>query len=332
MKSKFIKIIIGLTLSIVTISVVGCGSKNQPQLGNNKPKEIRLDFATYNIESLVLKEKGWLEQEFKADNVKVSFIESQGSNKSLEYLKSNSIDFGSTAGSAALIAKAKGVPIQGVYVYSKPEWAALVTSKNSTIKSIKDLKGKKVAVTLGTDPYIFLLRSLAEVSLTKNDIQLVPLQHADGAAALVSGQVDAWSGLDPHIAKVQVENGAKLFYRNIDFNTYGFLNVRDAFSKDYPEYVERVIKVYDKARKWIIANPKDAQKLLEKQARLKPEVAEIQLKRTDFNQSIPGEPQKKALLKAAEILKSENIIPSNTDAPKTINEFVNGTFAQKALK
>lgn len=332
MKNKLAKLLIGLSITTLALGAVGCAGKNQAQSGVNKPKEIRFDFATYNIESLVLKDKGWLEDEFKKDNIKISFVESQGSNKSLEFLKSNSIDFGSAAGSAGLISKAKGAPIQAVYVFSKPEWSALVTKSNSTIKSVKDLKGKKVAVTLGTDPYILLLRALDEAGLSKDDIQLIPLQHSDGAAALLSGQVDAWSGLDPIMARLQVENGAKLFYRNVDFNTYGLLDVRNDFAKNYPEYVGRVIKIYDKARKWIIANPEEAQKLLEKQAKLKPEVAKIQLQRTDLKQSIPDSPQKDALTKAAEILKKYDIIPSNTDVQKTINEFVNTTFAQKALK
>lgn len=332
MKSKLKKLGVGLVAGILAIGAVECSGKKEAKVGEGKPKEIRLDFATYNIESLVLKEKGWIEEEFKNDDIKISFVESQGSNKSLEFLKSNSIDFGSTAGAAALIAKAKGAPIQGIYVYSKPEWAALVTTKDSEIKSVKDLKGKKVAATIGTDPYIFLLRALNEVGLGKDDIEFVPLQHADGAAALVSGQVDAWAGLDPHIARVEVENGAKLFYRNVDFNTYGFLNVRDEFAKNYPQYVERVIKVYNRARKWIIENPEEAQKLLESQAKLKPEVAKIQLERTDLKHGIPGEAEKGSLIKAAEILKKEDIIPSNVNIEKITDEFINGSFAQNILK
>lgn len=332
MKSKFKRLGVGIIAAILAVGTVGCSGKKGSNAGEGKPKEIRLDFATYNIESLVLKEKGWLEEEFRNDDIKITFVESQGSNKSLEFLKSNSVDFGSTAGSAALIAKAKGAPIQGIYIYSKPEWSALVTTADSKVKSVEDLKGKKVAATIGTDPYIFLLRALDEVGLTKDDIEFVPLQHADGAAALVSGEVDAWSGLDPHIARLEVENGAKLFYRNVDFNTYGFLNVRNEFAKDYPQYVERVIKVYDKARKWILENPEEAQKLLESQARLKSEVAKIQLERTDLNHGIPGEAEKEALIKTAEILKKEEIIPSNINAQKSIDEFVNESFAKKALK
>ena len=64
--------------------------------------------------------------------------------------------------SAALVAKINGNPIKSIYVYSRPEWTALVTRKDTGIAKVADLKGKRVAVTRGTDPHIFLVRALAE--------------------------------------------------------------------------------------------------------------------------------------------------------------------------
>ncbi|MEI9982457.1 MAG: ABC transporter substrate-binding protein [Aliidongia sp.] len=115
----------------------------------------------------------------------------------LEFLNARSLDFGSTAGAAALLGRANGNPIKTVYVYSKPEWTALVTRADTPINSVADLKDKRIAVTRGTDPHIFLLRALAGAGLTEHDVKIVPLQHADGRLALDRGDVDAWSGLDP---------------------------------------------------------------------------------------------------------------------------------------
>ncbi len=320
----------GLVLStLIAGALTGCSSKNSNNEGI--PKEIKLDYATYNIASLVLKEKGWVEEEFSDEGTKITFVQSQGSNKALEFLKSNSVDFGSTAGAAALIARAKEAPIEGIYIYSKPEWAALVTTKDSPIQSVEDLKGKKVAATVGTDPYIFLLRALDEVGLNKNDIELIPLQHSDGANALVTNQIDAWAGLDPHTARIELENEARLFYRNIDFNTYGTLNVRSEFANQYPDAVERIIKVYERAKQWIIDNPEEVITLLEKEVALKPEVAAKQLERTDFTESIPGDSLEQALLKAAEVLKKEELIPGETDTKKVVDEFINSSYAAKVL-
>ena len=128
----------------------------------DKPKEIRIDWATYNPVSMVLKEQGLLEKEFAKDGISIRWVQTLGSNKALEFLNASSIDFGSTAGAAALVAKINGNPIKSIYVYSRPEWTALVTRKDTTIQNIADLKGKRVAVTRGTDPHIFLVRALAE--------------------------------------------------------------------------------------------------------------------------------------------------------------------------
>src|SRR5262245_31670890 len=91
------------------------------------PTKIRLDYAYYNPVSLVLKDQGWVEQEFAKSGIGVEWVLSQGSNKALEFLNARSIDFGSTAGAAALLAKINGNPIKSIYVYSRPEWTALVT-------------------------------------------------------------------------------------------------------------------------------------------------------------------------------------------------------------
>src|SRR3569833_3306690 len=187
-------------------------------------KEIRIDWATYNPVSMVLKQKGLLEKEFAKDGISIVWVQSAGSNKALEFLNAGSIDFGSTAGSAALVARVNGNPIKSIYVYSRPEWTALVTTRDSKIAGIADLRGKRVAKTHGTDPHIFLVRALLEAGLSEKDISEVLLQHADGKTALIRGDVDAWAGLDPMMAQAEVEDGAKLFYRKPDANTWGILN------------------------------------------------------------------------------------------------------------
>lgn len=217
--------------------------------------EIRLDYAYYNPVSLVLKEKGWLEEDLKKDGIAVRWVLSLGSNKALEFLNAGSLDFGSTAGAAALIARINGNPIKSVYVYSKPEWTALVTGPNSAITKVEDLKGKRVAVTRGTDPHIFLVRTLARHKLIDKDIKLVLLQHQDGRLALEKGDVDAWAGLDPLMAQAEIDNGATLFYRNAAANSWGVLNVREEFATQQPELVARVLRAYEKARAHALANP-----------------------------------------------------------------------------
>src|SRR5476649_549364 len=96
-------------------------------------KELRLDYAYYSPVSLVLRRFGWLEQEFKADGTQIKWVLSAGSNRALEYLNADSIDIGSSAGLAALLAKANGNPIRTPYIFSRPEWTALVRSEERRV-------------------------------------------------------------------------------------------------------------------------------------------------------------------------------------------------------
>jgi hypothetical protein len=162
---------------------------------------------------------------------------------------------GPSAGLAALLSKANGNPIRAPYIFSRPEWTGLVVPKTSNIRTRADLRGKKIAATKGTDPCLFLLRALNTAGLIRADIEHVGLQHADGRAAPGQGKVDAWAGLDPHMAASELEGCTRLLYRNVAFNTYGFLNVREAFLAAHPLEAASVIATCERARKWVIANP-----------------------------------------------------------------------------
>ena len=290
--------------------------------------ELRLDYAYYSPTSLVLGRFGWLEQDFKADGTKIKWVLSAGSNRALEYLNANSIDIGSSAGLAALLAKANGTPITAPYIFSRPEWTALVVRKDSPIRTLADLKGKKVAATKGTDPYLFLLRSLKTVGLSRSDIEHVSLQHADGRVAMERGTVDAWAGLDPHMAASELENGSRLIYRNIAFNTYGFLNVRQDFLAAHPDATARVIRAYERARLWVIANPTEAAKILAEEAKVTLPVALLQIKlRSDFSHPLPSQEHVQALLVAAPILQQEALVKPGADLHQAIAGLVDTRFA-----
>jgi sulfonate transport system substrate-binding protein len=292
-------------------------------LAADKPKEIRLDWATYNPVSMVLKEQGLLEKEFAKDGIGVRWVQTLGSNKALEFLSAGSIDFGSTAGSAALVSKINGNPIKSIYVYSRPEWTALVTRKDSPITKVSELKGKRVAVTRGTDPHIFLVRALLDNGLTEKDITPVLLQHPDGKTALIRGDVDAWAGLDPMMAQAEVEDGAKLFFRKAEANTWGVLNVREEFLKDHPHLVRRVLAVYEVARKHSLANYADVKRVFIAATKLPEAVVDKQLKeRTELTHSRIGAPQKESILAAGLALQQAGVIKADVDVKKTVESLI----------
>ncbi len=296
-----------------------------------KPKEIRIDWATYNPVSMVLKEAKLLEQEFAKDGISIRWVQTLGSNKALEFLNAGSIDFGSTAGAAALIGKINGNPIKSVYVYSRPEWTALVTRKDTGIAKVEDLKGKRVAVTRGTDPHIFLVRALQSVGLTERDITPVLLQHPDGKTALIRGDVQAWAGLDPMMAAAEIESGAVLFHRDAALNTWGILNVREEFAKENPEIVKRVLAAYEEARKWALANPEELKKIFIGLTKLPDAVVDRQLKtRTELTHSVIGEPQRESILAAGIALQQAGVIPANVDVKAAVDDLIDARYLTKA--
>jgi sulfonate transport system substrate-binding protein len=317
-----------LTILALVGSVVSLNCKNS---SGSKPQIVKLDYAYYSPLSLVLKEKHFLEDDLGKDGVSVEWSLSQGSNKSLELLNNKSIDFGSTAGAAAFIGKSNGNPIKTIYVYSRPEWTALVVRKDSPITKVEDLKGKKIAVTRGTDPHVFLLRSLAQVGLTDKDVELVPLQHSDGRNALERGDVDAWVGLDPLMAQTEVENGSRLFHRDVSLNSYGVLNVRESFAKQYPAYVKRVLASYEKARLWAIQNPAEFQALYGRNAKINDAIAAKVLGRTDLSNSILGDEHRKGIAASGDVLKKSGVIASTTDIQATVNDLIDPQYLRETV-
>lgn len=294
-----------------------------------KPAAVRLDFATYNPVGLLLKQKGYLEQSLEEEGVKVEWVKSLGSNKALEFLSSKSVDFGSTAGAAAFVGRANGNPIRAVYVYSRPEWTALVTRPSTGIRALTDLKGKRVAVTRGTDPFIFLLRALDSVGLSEKDIELVPLQHPEGQKALERGDVDAWSGLDPMMASSELEHGSSLFYRNPELNSYGVLNVREEFAQRYPAFVKLVIAAYERARADALQNPIQLEQALAKEAHLSDAVTKAVLKRTDLSSPSIGDRQKSVILAAGDVLKKSGVVKAEVDVPQIAASLIDPSFTQE---
>ncbi|WP_263272329.1 aliphatic sulfonate ABC transporter substrate-binding protein [Pseudomonas phytophila] len=290
------------------------------------PAEVKLDYAYYSPVSLVLKHFGWLEKALP--DSKVGWVLSQGSNRSLEYLNSGGVDFASSASLAAVLSRANGSPIKSVYVYSRAEWTALLVRKDSPYKTIADLKGKKIAATKGTDPYLFTLRALQQAGLKKDDVELVHLQHPDGRTALEKGDVDAWAGLDPHMAASEVQAGSRLLYRNKDFNSYGVLSVTEKFAKEHPQTIETVLSAYEKAREWSVKHPDELAELLARESGLPLDVAKLQLTRTDLSTPQLSGKDVASSKGAAPILVSEELVRRGVNVDQVIDQLIDPAFSK----
>ena len=305
------------------VAVSGCGSSG----GTTVSKDIHLDYAYYNPLSLVIRDQHLLEKQ----GYNVTWVLSQGSNKANEALRSKALDLGSTGGSPALLARANGTPIKVVDVYARGEWTALVVGRNSPINSVAELKGKKVAVTKGTDPYFFLLQSLSTAGLSTNDIEIVNLQHADGKTALERGDVDAWSGLDPFMAQTIQQSGSRIIYHNPDFNSGGVLNAREDFITAHPDSVQLVVNTYEEARKWAKTHPAELAALLASQAKVTLSVAQEELQRTALDiDPTPGDFPRAVLTRVEPLAVADGDIKSDDAGRNALNTLFEPKYAQQA--
>ncbi|MGV8885260.1 MAG: aliphatic sulfonate ABC transporter substrate-binding protein [Microbacteriaceae bacterium] len=333
--TRFISIAAVAAAAALVLSgcVAGEGSvTDQPATsGDWSSNTLTIDFATYNPLSLVIKDQGWIEQQLGAD-VTVNWVQSAGSNKANEALKAGAIDVGSTAGSAALLARSNGSPIQTIDIYSQPNWSAILVGKDSTITSVAQLKGKSIAATLGTDPYFFLLQTLDEAGLTLDDVEVQNLQHADGKAALESGAVDAWAGLDPLLSTSVATAGSRIIYDNIDFNSYGFLNATESFITTSPDIAQVVVNAYEKAREYAIAHPDEVAAILAEVAAIDPAIAATQLTdRTKLDiDPTPGQAQRDVLTIIGPVFVAAGDVRSQAAIDAALDTLFNTVFIDKA--
>ncbi len=324
---------IGVLAALVGV-LAGCVSGENADGSVGAPAvsgvQVRLDYAYYNPESLVIKEQGWLEQELGPGSVQ--WVLSQGSNKANENLRADAIDIGSTAGTPALLARANGSPIRAIDVFSRPEWSAIVVAKDSPISDPAQLRGQKIAATQGTDPYFFLLQTLSAAGLSASDVEIVNLQHSDGKIALERGDVAAWAGLDPFMAQTELEAGSRLIYRNLDFNSYGLLNANEEFLEQKPQVAQTVVTAYERARAWITENPDAAVQTLATAASITPEIARQQLlTRTELGiDPVPGEPQRAVLSRLVPLLVSDGLVRSEPEATTALATLFEPRFAEQA--
>ena len=176
---------------------------------DKQDKVVRIGFQKYG-KLVLLKSKGTLEPKLAADGYKVVWTEFPSGPPLLEALNVGAIDFGNTGEAPPIFAQAAGAPIQYVaYEPPAPKGEAILVPKDSPLKSVADLKGKKVALNKGSNVHYFLIRALEQAGVAYSDIQPTFLAPADARAAFDSGAVDAWAIWDPFYAAAQAATGAR---------------------------------------------------------------------------------------------------------------------------
>lgn len=297
--------------------LAGC----DPVAGSTRT-QLTVDFATYNPLSLLLKDAGYLEQALQAERVQVKWVPSRSSSHAIAQLYDGTLDVGSTAAAASLLARMRGIPIQAFGCFGKPEWTAIVCTPNAAFQTPADLVGRRVAVAAGTDPHIFLVRALAGYRIPLNQVRLHYVDHQAGLQALRRGLVDAWVGLDPYIAKAELDDHHRLFYRKPEYISFGALNAKDDFALAQPGLLQHVRGAYEKARQHAMERPADLVAALQRHSGLSPEVLTRYLQRFRIDDVQVRQQDIAVVAASGKALQAQGIAPSGPLVDQVVAQLV----------
>jgi sulfonate transport system substrate-binding protein len=248
-------------LAGASVLAVGLGGASVARAQSDL-KEIRVGYQKTSA-LLVTKALGLLEKRFAADGVTVKWVDFQAGPPLLEALNAGAIDYGYTGDSPPIFAQAARAKI--LYVAAIPargEGQAIVVPANSPIKSIADMKGKKVGFAKGSSGHNLLISALESAHVGYDEITPITLSPADASAAFSSGAIDAWSIWDPFYAIAEVSKNARplpLDWSASAQNSF-FLANRD-FTAKYPDVVAAIGAEIASATKWAAAHREETAKL-----------------------------------------------------------------------
>jgi len=223
---------------------------------DEQPGTLRIGYQKYGT-LVLLKARGTLEKRLAEQGVKVQWTEFPGGPQLLEGLNVGSIDFGVTGETPPVFAQAAGADL--VYVAHEPPAPtseAILLPKDSPIKSVAELKGKKVALNKGSNVHYLLVRALEKAGLKYSDIQPVYLPPADARAAFERGSVDAWVIWDPYQAAAEKQLSARTLVDGTGLvDNHQFYLATRPYANNHPQVITTLIDEVRSVGEWSQQNP-----------------------------------------------------------------------------
>lgn len=280
--SKSVLKVTVLSLGIASIMMLSGCEKKQEQITLN------IGYQKYGLLPII-KARGDLDKVLQKQGVNVKWIEFPAGPQLLEGLNVGSVSFGEAGEAPPIFAQAANSNL--VYVANQPGAPlaeALIVPKDSTVKSVQDLKGKKIVLNKGSNVHYLLLKVLEANQLTLADVQVVYLPPADARAAFEKGAVDAWVIWDPFFAAAEQQLGAKVIANGQNshgqkiVNNYQFYLADRKFAEQHPDILKTVVNELNTTTQWVSQNKTDAAKLLEKPTGLPLEILNTSISRMGF--------------------------------------------------
>ncbi len=246
-------------------------------------KIVRIGYQKYG-NAILLKAKGTLEPKLAAIGYKVSWTEFPFGPPILEAINAGAIDFGHTGEAPPVFAQAAGSAI--VYVANEPpapEGEALLVPKDSPIKSVADLKGKKVAYAKGSNANYFAVKALEKAGIKYGEFEPVHLAPADARAAFESGKVDAWAIWDPYYASAEAGGNARVLTNGVGVvSNHQFYLASKSYVEANAKAIDVVISELKAVDDWVKSNPTAAAEQLSPPIGIPAPVLEAALKRQSY--------------------------------------------------
>ncbi|ENU32035.1 hypothetical protein F991_00017 [Acinetobacter sp. CIP-A165] len=266
------------------IGIAGCAKETEQQdTTKQQTTTLSIGFQKYGILPIV-KAKGELEKSLAAQGVHVKWVEFPAGPQLLEGLNVGSVVFGEAGEAPPIFAQAANPNL--VYVANQPPAPtaeALIVQKDSPIRSIQDLKGKRIALNKGSNVHYLLLKLLEANKLSLNDIQPVYLPPSDARAAFEKGAVDAWVIWDPFFAAAQHQIHARVIASGEHLvNNHQFYLADRKFAESPPDALKTLVSTLNQTTDWVKNHPDDAAKLLEKPTGLGFDVLKTSISRMGF--------------------------------------------------
>ncbi|MGE0909271.1 aliphatic sulfonate ABC transporter substrate-binding protein [Bacillus atrophaeus] len=318
-----------ILLSAVIFLLAGCGSDGAS--GKKELKEINIGIQQSLSPLLIAKEKGWFEEAFEKEGIKVKWTEFQSGPPQFEGLAADKLDFSQVGNSPVISGQAAGISFKEIGLSQDGLKAnGILVKKDSGIHNLKDLKGKKIAVAKGSSGFDFLYKALDQAGLSADDVNIIQLQPDEATSAFENGAVDAWSIWEPYLSIQTLKHEAKIIANGESTDLYspGFTLVRTKFADEYPDEVVRFLKVYDKAVAWQKKHIEEAADLYADIKNLDKEVVKNVLNNTEPLNEVINDDIIKAQQETADFQYQTKAINKKID----VKEVVDNSFIKKALK
>jgi sulfonate transport system substrate-binding protein len=217
-------------------------SSGIPLIASAQEKVVRMGNQKVGAFAL-LKASGMLEARLKPLGYTVTWKEFTSGPQLLEGVKSGAIDFAHSGDAPPIFAQAAGAPLLYIgYAPDGPKSEAILVPKDSTIKSVAELKGKKIGLNKGSNVHYMLVRALAKAGLQYTDVELVFLPPADGRAAFEKGAIDAWVIWEPYRTTAVVALGARTLIDGTGLvSNNDFFFVAKPFAQANPQIIDVVL-------------------------------------------------------------------------------------------